>query len=337
MRPPATFSSLPTLLTLPSSHMKNDNILIIGASGQIGSELTMALRKMYSQVIATDLREPNQEVMESGPFERLDVLNKTSLHDCIKRNNIRQVYHLAAILSATGEKNPELAWRVNMKGLRQVLDACVELEVKKLFWPSTIAVFGPTTPRQNTPQWTVMEPNTIYGISKQAGERWCDYYFQKKNLDVRSVRYPGLISYKTPGGGGTTDYAIDIYFEAKKNKHFTCFLSENTRLPMMYMPDAIRGTVELMEAPAEKIKVRSSYNISAIDFTPKEQAASIQKWIPDFRIDYAPDFRQKIAESWPESIDDSVAKNDWGWKPEFDLDGMTKDMLDNMGATAIGA
>jgi nucleoside-diphosphate-sugar epimerase len=317
--------------------MKNDNILIIGASGQIGSELTMALRKMYSQVIATDLREPNQEVMESGPFERLDVLNKTSLHDCIKRNNIRQVYHLAAILSATGEKNPELAWRVNMKGLRQVLDACVELEVKKLFWPSTIAVFGPTTPRQNTPQWTVMEPNTIYGISKQAGERWCDYYFQKKNLDVRSVRYPGLISYKTPGGGGTTDYAIDIYFEAKKNKHFTCFLSENTRLPMMYMPDAIRGTVELMEAPAEKIKVRSSYNISAIDFTPKEQAASIQKWIPDFRIDYAPDFRQKIAESWPESIDDSVAKNDWGWKPEFDLDGMTKDMLDNMGATAIGA
>ena len=314
--------------------MKNDNILIIGASGQIGSELTMALRKMYSQVIATDLREPNQEVMESGPFERLDVLNKTSLHYCIKRNNITQVYHLAAILSATGEKNPELAWRVNMKGLRQVLDACVELDVKKLFWPSTIAVFGPTTPRQNPPQWPVMEPNTIYGISKQAGERWCDYYFQKKNLDVRSVRYPGLISYKTPGGGGTTDYAIDIYFEAKKNKHFTCFLSKNTRLPMMYMPDAIRGTIELMEAPAEKIKVRSSYNISAIDFTPKEQAASIQKYIPDFKIDYAPDFRQKIAESWPESIDDAVAKNDWGWKPEFDLDGMTKDMLDNIGTTA---
>jgi nucleoside-diphosphate-sugar epimerase len=218
------------------------------------------------------------------------------------------------------------------KQLRQVLDACVEFGVKKLFWPSTIAVFGPTTPRKNTPQWTVMEPNTIYGISKLAGERWCDYYFQKRNLDVRSVRYPGLISYKTPGGGGTTDYAIDIYFEAKKNKHFTCFLSETTRLPMMYMPDAIRGTIELMEAPAEQVKVRSSYNISAIDFTPREQTASIKKFIPEFKIDYAPDFRQKIAESWPESIDDSVAKNDWGWKPEFDLDAMTKDMLRNISA-----
>lgn len=219
-----------------------------------------------------------------------------------------------------------------MKGLRQVLDACIELGVKKLFWPSTIAVFGPTTPRQNTPQWTVMEPNTIYGISKQAGERWCDYYFQKRNLDVRSVRYPGLISYKTPGGGGTTDYAIDIYFEAKKNNHYTCFLAEHTRLPMMYMPDAIRGTIELMEAPAEKVKVRSSYNISAISFTPEEQAASIKKVLTDFSIDYAPDFRQKIAESWPESIDDSVARADWGWKPEYDLDGMTKDMLENVTA-----
>ena len=309
-----------------------DTILVIGACGQIGSELTMALRKIYSNVIAADLKEPGNEVRDSGLFIRLDVLNKPSLYETVKKYNITQIYHLAAILSATGEKNPELAWRVNMKGLRQVLDACIELGVKKLFWPSTIAVFGPTTPRQNTPQWTVMEPNTIYGISKQAGERWCDYYFQKRNLDVRSVRYPGLISYKTPGGGGTTDYAIDIYFEAKKNNHYTCFLAEKTRLPMMYMPDAIRGTIELMEAPAEKVKVRSSYNISAISFTPEEQAASIKKVLTDFSINYAPDFRQKIAESWPESIDDSVARADWGWKPEYDLDGMTKDMLENVTA-----
>lgn len=307
-----------------------DTILVIGACGQIGSELTMALRKMYTNVIAADLKEPGAEVRDSGLFLRLDVLNKASLYETVKKHQVTQIYHLAAILSATGEKNPELAWRVNMKGLRQVLDACIDLGVKKLFWPSTIAVFGPTTPRQNTPQWTVMEPNTIYGISKQAGERWCDYYFQKRNLDVRSVRYPGLISYKTPGGGGTTDYAIDIYFEAKKNNHYTCFLAEQTRLPMMYMPDAIRGTIEVMEAPAEKVKVRSSYNISAISFTPEEQAASIKKVLHDFKIDYAPDFRQKIAESWPESIDDAVARADWGWKPEFDLDGMTKDMLKNI-------
>lgn len=307
-----------------------DTILVIGACGQIGSELTMALRKIYKNVIGADLKEPGAEVKESGIFLRLDVLNKTGLYETIKKYNVTQVYHLAAILSATGEKNPELAWRVNMKGLRQVLDACVDLGVKKLFWPSTIAVFGPTTPRQNTPQWTVMEPNTIYGISKQAGERWCDYYFQKKNLDVRSVRYPGLISYKTPGGGGTTDYAIDIYFEAKKNNQYRCFLAQHTRLPMMYMPDAIRGTIELMESPGEKVKVRSSYNISAISFTPEEQAAAIQKVIPGFKISYAPDFRQQIAESWPESIDDSVARNDWGWNHEFDLDGMTADMLQHI-------
>lgn len=310
----------------------SETILIIGACGQIGSELTMALRKNYSNVIAADLKEPGYEVKESGFFLRLDVLNKNSLYETVKKHHVKQIYHLAAILSATGEKNPELAWRVNMKGLRQVLDACVDLEVKKLFWPSTIAVFGPTTPRQHTPQWTVMEPNTIYGISKQAGERWCDYFWQKRNLDVRSVRYPGLISYKTPGGGGTTDYAIDIYFEAKKTNHYTCFLAEKTRLPMMYMPDAIRGTIELMEAPAEKVKVRSSYNISAISFTPEEQAASIKKQLADFKIDYAPDFRQKIAESWPESINDDVARNDWGWKPQYDLDAMTKDMLENIPA-----
>jgi nucleoside-diphosphate-sugar epimerase len=310
--------------------MNSETVLVIGACGQIGSELTLALRKIYSSVVATDLKEPSGELKESGKFERLDALSKSDLFNCVRRNQVKQIYHLAAILSATGEKLPELAWRVNMKGLRNVLDACVENNIGKLFWPSTIAVFGPGTPRQNTPQWTVMEPNTIYGISKQAGERWCDYYFQKKNLDVRSVRYPGLISYKTPGGGGTTDYAIDIYFEAKRKKKFTCFLSESTRLPMMYMPDAIRATIELMESPNEKIRVRSSYNIASISFTPHEQAASIQKIIPDFTIDYAPDFRQKIASGWPESIDDSVAREDWSWKPEFDLDQMTNDMLQHI-------
>lgn len=308
----------------------HDTVLVIGACGQIGSELVMSLRKIYKNVIAADLKEPSQEIKETGIFEHLDVLNKNSLAATINKYGVTQVYHLAAILSATGEKNPELAWRVNMKGLRNVLDVCVEHKIKKLFWPSTIAVFGPTTPRKNTPQWTVMEPNTIYGISKQAGERWCDYYFQKRNLDVRSVRYPGLISYKTPGGGGTTDYAIDIYFEAKKHKSYSCFLAENTTLPMMYMPDAIRATIELMEAPAEKVQVRSSYNIAAFSFSPKELAGSIKKVIPDFSIKYAPDFRQKIAENWPESIDDSVARKDWDWKPEFSIDSMTTDMLEHI-------
>jgi nucleoside-diphosphate-sugar epimerase len=310
--------------------MKDETILVIGACGQIGSELTIALRTVYKNVIAADLKEPADILKETGEFIRLDVLNKHSVLELVESRKISQIYHLAAILSATGEQNPELAWRVNMKGLRNVLDVCIETGIKKLFWPSTIAVFGPTTPSLNTPQYTVMEPNTIYGISKQAGERWCDYYFQKKNLDVRSVRYPGLISYKTPGGGGTTDYAIDIYFEAKKTKHYTCFLANTTKLPMMYMPDAIRATIELMEAPAEKIKVRSSYNIGGMSFAPKDVAESIQKIIPDFKIDYAPDFRQKIAESWPKSIDDSYARNDWGWKHQYDLDAMTKDMLEHV-------
>jgi nucleoside-diphosphate-sugar epimerase len=310
--------------------MKDETILVIGACGQIGSELTIALRTMYKNVIAADLKEPGNELKQAGEFVRLDVLNKHSVAELVESRKISQIYHLAAILSATGEQNPELAWRVNMKGLRNVLDVCIETGIKKLFWPSTIAVFGPTTPSLNTPQYTVMEPNTIYGISKQAGERWCDYYFQKKNLDVRSVRYPGLISYKTPGGGGTTDYAIDIYFEAKKTKHYTCFLANTTKLPMMYMPDAIRATIELMEAPAEKIKVRSSYNIGGMSFAPKDVAESIQKIIPNFKIDYVPDFRQKIAESWPKSIDDSYARNDWGWKHLYDLDAMTKDMLEHV-------
>lgn len=312
--------------------MQSDTILVTGACGQIGSELVLALRKIYKNVIASDLKDPQGELKETGEFIRLDVLSKNTLNDCIKRFNVKQVYHLAAILSATGERNPELAWRINMKGLRNILDTCVENNVSKLFFPSTIAVFGPTTPMINTPQYTVMEPNTIYGISKQAGERWCDYYFQKKGLDVRSIRYPGLISYKTKAGGGTTDYAVDIYFEAVEKNTYECFLKEDTTLPMMYMPDAIRGTIALMEAPADNIKVRSSYNFSGMSFAPKDVVAEIQKIKPDFTVTYKPDFRQAIAESWPQSIDDSYAQHDWGWKPEFDLGKMTADMLKNIEA-----
>jgi len=311
---------------------KSDKILVIGSSGQIGTELVLALRRIYKNVIASDLKDGSAELKTGGEFIRLDVLYKNGLSDCVKRFNVTQIYHLAAILSATGEKNPEMAWRINMKGLRNVLDVCVENNVKKLFFPSTIAVFGPSTPKVNTPQYTVMEPNTIYGISKQAGERWCDWYFQKRGLDVRSLRYPGLISYKTKAGGGTTDYAVDIFFEAVEKKTYECFLKEDTVLPMMYMPDAIRGTIALMEAPAEKISCRSGYNFSGFSFSPKDLVAEIKKSIPDFTVSYKPDFRQPIADSWPQSIDDSVAQNDWNWKPEFDLAKMTKDMITNIEA-----
>lgn len=312
--------------------MKSDTILVTGACGQIGSELVLALRKQYKNVIASDLKEPVGELKDGGEFVKLDVLYKNGLNDCVQRFGVTQIYHLAAILSATGEKNPEMAWRINMKGLRNILNACTDFGVKKLFFPSTIAVFGPTTPRVNTPQYTVMEPNTIYGISKQAGERWCDWYFQKKGLDVRSIRYPGLISYKTKAGGGTTDYAVDIFFEAIEKKRYTCFLKEDTTLPMMYMPDAVRGTIELMEAPAEKITVRSGYNFSGFSIAPKDVATEIKKHIPDFAVDYVPDFRQSIAESWPQSIDDSYAQKDWNWKPAYDLAAMTKDMIVNIEA-----
>jgi nucleoside-diphosphate-sugar epimerase len=310
--------------------MENETILVTGAGGQIGTELVLALRKRYKNVIASDLKEGSEELKQGGEFIRLDVLYKNGLADCVKRFNVTQVYHLAAILSATGEKNPEMAWRINMKGLRNVLDVCVENGVKKLFFPSTIAVFGPTTPKVNTPQFTVMEPNTIYGISKQAGERWCDWYFQKHGLDVRSIRYPGLISYKTKAGGGTTDYAVEIFFEAVANKKYECFLKEDTALPMMYMPDAIRGTIDLMEAPAQKITTRSGYNFSGFSIAPKDVVAEIKKHIPEFTVTYKPDFRQAIAESWPQSIDDTVAQKDWGWKPEYDLTKMAQDMLENI-------
>jgi nucleoside-diphosphate-sugar epimerase len=312
--------------------MQSDTILVTGACGQIGTELVLALRKIYNNVIASDLKDATGD-LKDGPFERLDVLHKPGLNDLVKKHNVTQIYHLAAILSATGEKNPEFAWRVNMKGLRNILDVSIENNLKKVFFPSTIAVFGPTTPKVNTPQYTVMEPNTIYGISKQAGERWADYYFQKKGLDIRSIRYPGLISYKVKAGGGTTDYAVDIYFEAKEKKSYECFLQEDTILPMMYMPDAIRGTIALMEAPAEKIRIRSAYNFSGMSFAPKDVAAEIVKHIPDFKITYKPDFRQQIAESWPQSIDDSYAQQDWGWKPEYDLAKMTADMLQHVSSS----
>jgi nucleoside-diphosphate-sugar epimerase len=312
--------------------MKQEKILVIGASGQIGVELTLALRKLYGaqNVIASDLREQNSLLEGTGPYVSLDVMNKEMLHVQVIRQNVTQIYLLAAILSATGEKNPNLAWHLNMQGLLNVLDIAREEKLTKVYWPSSIAVFGPTSPKQNCPQQTIIEPTTVYGISKYAGEFWCNYYFNKFGVDVRSLRYPGLISYKSAPGGGTTDYAVEIYHEALANKSYTSFLEKGTYLPMMYMPDAIRATIELMEAPIEKIKVRTSYNLSAMSFSPEEIAASIQKHIAEFQISYEPDYRQSIANSWPQSIDDSVAREDWGWKPEYDLDRMTADMLQNL-------
>jgi len=303
--------------------------IVIGASGQIGSELTMELRRRFGNenVVASDIKNPPEDVLSSGPYESLDVMNETLLKEIISKHNISTVYLLAAMLSGSAEKNPKKAWDLNMKSLLLVLDMAKDGLIKKVFWPSSIAVFGPTTPKKSTPQLTVMEPSTVYGISKQAGERWCEYYFKKYGVDVRSVRYPGLISYKTEAGGGTTDYAVEIFYEAIKNKKYECFLSENTSLPMMFMPDAIRGTIDLMETDPVNVKIRSSYNLSGISFNPKELAAAINKHIPEFEITYKPDFRQQIAESWPESIDDTAARSDWGWKHEFGLDEMTEIML----------
>lgn len=312
--------------------MQKDKILVIGASGQIGVELTMALRKIYgnANVVASDLREQNPLLEGTGPYVSMDVMNKEMLHVQVIRQNITQVYLLAAILSATGEKNPGLAWNLNMQGLLNVLDIAREEQLHKVYWPSSIAVFGPTSPKKNCPQQTIIEPTTVYGISKYAGEFWCNYFFQRFGVDVRSIRYPGLISYKSAPGGGTTDYAVEIFHEALSDKSYECFLKEDTYLPMMYMPDAIRATIELMEAPAANIKIRTSYNVSGMSFSPSEIAAEIKKSIPDFGITYKPDYRQAIANSWPQSIDDSVARTDWGWKEEFNLATMTKDMLDNL-------
>ncbi len=312
--------------------MAKDKILVIGASGQIGVELTLVLRKIYgnTNVIASDLREQNPLLEGTGPYVSLDVMNKEMLHVQVIRQNITQIYLLAAILSATGEKNPGLAWNLNMQGLLNVLDIAREEKLHKVYWPSSIAVFGPTSPKKNCPQQTIIEPTTVYGISKYAGEFWCHYFHNRFAVDVRSLRYPGLISYKSAPGGGTTDYAVEIFHEALEEKKYECFLKEDTYLPMMYMPDAIRATIELMEAPAAKISVRTSYNVSGMSFSPKEIAAEIKKNIPGFAISYKPDYRQAIADSWPQSIDDSVANKDWGWKEEFDLPAMTKDMLANL-------
>jgi nucleoside-diphosphate-sugar epimerase len=309
--------------------MSTERILIIGSNGQIGLELAENLRLKYGSdnVVCSDVRKMDNQI---EPFEIVDVLDKEALLGIVKKYEITQVYLLAALLSATAEKNPKFAWDLNMNGLFHVLDMAKEGIIKKIYWPSSIAVFGPTTPRVNTPQYTVMEPNTIYGISKQAGERYCEYYHQKYGVDVRSIRYPGLIGWKSAPGGGTTDYAVHIYHEALKSKSYECFLSANTALPMMYMPDAIRATIELMEAPEESVKIRSSYNLGGISFNPEEIAASIRKYIPEFTISYNPDFRQAIADSWPQSIDDSEARKDWGWNPGYDLDGMTKVMLENL-------
>jgi nucleoside-diphosphate-sugar epimerase len=307
-------------------------ILIIGAGGQIGTELTETLREREgaANVVATDIR-PNEKLSATGPFEILDVEDAAGIAAIIDKYQINTIYLLAALLSATGEQNPALAWRLNMNGLLNVLELMREKKLERLFWPSSIAVFGPTTPRHNTPQDTLMEPHTVYGISKLAGELWCNWYWKKYGVDVRSIRYPGLIGYKSPPGGGTTDYAVDIYHKALLEGSFSCFLPEDSALPMMYMPDALRATIELMEAPAEQVKIRTSYNLGGVSFAPKEIAASIQKELPSFKISYNPDpLRKAIADSWPASIDDSRAQADWGWKQEFDLQSMTSDMLLNL-------
>jgi nucleoside-diphosphate-sugar epimerase len=307
-------------------------VLIIGACGQIGTELTAKLRATYGveNVVASDIRKLENDVVKNGIFEVLNALDYNQIEYLIEKYEITDVYLMAALLSATAEKNPAFAWDLNMNSLFHVLNIAKAGKIKKIFWPSSIAVFGPTTPRENTPQYTVMEPSTVYGISKQTGERWCEYYFKQYGVDVRSIRYPGLISWSTEPGGGTTDYAVDIYHKAILDGKFTSFLSENSALPMMYMDDAIKATVGIMQAPAEQIKIRSSYNLSAMSFTPREIAEEIKKHYPDFTIDYNPDFRQKIADSWPASIDDSYARADWGWQNDFTIENMTEDMFTNL-------
>jgi nucleoside-diphosphate-sugar epimerase len=316
-----------------SEQKTTERILIIGANGQIGSELAEALATRHGaeNIITSDIAATGR--VPGSPYQVLDVMDHAALDKAVEQHRVTQIYHLAAMLSATGERYPLAAWRLNMDSLLNVLEVARERNLRRVFWPSSIAAFGPTTPRVDTPQDTVMDPNTIYGISKLAGERWCEYYFEKYGVDVRSLRYPGLISYKTPPGGGTTDYAIDIFHQAKSKGRYECFLGPDTALPMMYMPDALRATIELMEAPAEKVRARSSYNLAGISFTPSQLAREIAKHLPDFKISYKPDFRQSIAESWPGSIDDSRARADWGWKPSYDLPGMTEDMLAHIPGT----
>ncbi len=308
--------------------MRKDKILVIGANGQIGSVLTKALRAAFGNdaVIATDIRN----AVDQAPFELLNILDADRLAEIIDRYKITQIYHLAAILSAKGEANPRGTWNINMEGLFNVLEVAIAKKIDKVFFPSSIAVFGTKSPSIATPQDTILNPTTVYGISKQAGELWCNYYFERYGLDVRSVRYPGIIGYESAPGGGTTDYAVEIYHEAIKHKQYECFLSAHTELPMLYMPDAIRGTLQLMEAPADQIRSRTSYNLAGMSFSPAEIATEIQQFIPEFKISYKPDFRQKIADSWTKSIDDQEARKDWGWKPDYDLHSMTENMLENL-------
>jgi nucleoside-diphosphate-sugar epimerase len=310
----------------------SDVILILGACGQIGTELTEKLRTIYGSenIIASDIREGDLFMMKAGPFEIIDATDKETILKVVKKYNVTQVYLLAAMLSATAEKAPEKGWNLNMKSLLGVLDLAKEKHIKQIYWPSSIAVFGPTTPKQNTPQKTLMEPSTVYGISKVSGEFWCKYYHDKYGVDVRSLRYPGIISWKTKPGGGTTDYAVDIFFKAIEKGNYNCFLSEKTRLPMMYMNDAIDATIQIMQAKPEDIKIRTSYNLSAMDFTPQEISLEIKNYIPDFKITYQPDYRQQIADTWPQSIDDSSARKDWNWQQKFDLKSMTADIFKNL-------
>ena len=307
-------------------------ILILGACGQIGTELTLALRDKYGtdQIVASDIRRSDLAELQDGPFETLDASDADALRAICEQYNVHTVYHLVAMLSATGEKFPMKAWDLNMQSLLHVLELAREGVIQKIFWPSSIAVFGPTTPKEHTPQQTIMEPSTVYGISKLAGERWCEYYFNKYGVDVRSIRYPGLISWKSQPGGGTTDYAVEIYYKALEEGRYTSFLSEHRALPMMYMDDAIRATIELTEAPAEQVKVRNSYNLAGISFDPVTIAASIAGHVQGFEMDCVPDFRENIAASWPASIDDSAAQADWDWTPKYDLEAMTAAMLGNL-------
>jgi nucleoside-diphosphate-sugar epimerase len=308
-------------------------ILVTGATGQIGSELTIELREKYggeNVVGAGHRRKPSEKLLESGPFEYVDTTSKENVEKIVKKYDIDTIYHLAAVLSATGEENPQLAWNVNINGLYNVLEVAREHNLIRVFWPSSIAVFGPEVPRVNTPQDTILIPRTIYGVTKVTGELLCNYYFTRFGLDVRSVRYPGIISSETPPGGGTTDYAVEIFYEAIKNKRYTCFVREDTVLPMMYMPDCINAALKLMEADSSQIKHRTSYNVNAMSFSAGELAAEIRKYIPNFKCEYKPDFRQKIADSWPKSIDDSVARKEWGWNPKYDLASMTRDMIEKL-------
>ena len=311
-----------------------DRILIIGAAGQIGSELTLELRRIYGSdhVFATDIKEAERDIMESGPFQLLDVMDDKRLIHFVIRHKITQIYHLAAVLSGNAEKLPIQAWHINMNSLMNILEVAKMVEeVKKVFWPSSIAVFGPTTPRINTPQLTLMEPTTVYGITKLTGERWCEYFNKRYKLDVRSIRYPGLISYKTEAGGGTTDYAVEIFYSAVKNGSYDCFLARDTALPLLFMPDAIKATIDLMEADHKRLSIHTSYNLGGMSITPGDIHAEILKHIPDFKISYTPDFRQDIAETWPQSIDDSISARDWGCSYRYDLPGITEIMLEEIG------